>query len=149
MEDLAGHSSEWVEPISTSYRGFEVYQCPPNGQGIGVLMMLNILEGFPLSQMKHNSPEYLHLLIEAKKLAYADLGKYVADPWQSHLPVKGLLDKSYAAQRRKLIDPQRAAPAVDPGLPQHGDTVYLTAIDREGNAACSCRHCQDFHTVRC
>ena len=135
MEDFAQHSSEWVDPISTNYRGFEVYQCPPNGQGIGVLMMLNILEGFELSKMKHNSPEYLHLLIEAKKLAYADLGKHVADPWQSDVPTQGLLSKAYAAERRKLIDLERAAPAAEPGTPQNGDTIYLSVVDSEGNAA--------------
>ncbi len=135
MEDFASHSSQWVDPISTDYRGFEVHQCPPNGQGLGVLMMLNILEGFDLSGMKHNSPQYLHLLFEAKKLAYADLAKYVADPWQNDLPTKALLSKDYAAGRRKLIDRKSAAAAVDPGLPVQGDTIYLTAIDSEGNAA--------------
>ena len=135
MEDFANHSSEWVEPISTNYRGYEVYQCPPNGQGLGVLLMLNILEGFPLSEMEYNSPEYLHLLIEAKKLAYADLGKYVADPWQNELPTASLLSKEYAAKRRKMIDREGAASVVAPGVPEDGDTIYLTTIDSEGNAA--------------
>lgn len=135
LEDFAAHSSTWVEPISTDYRGFEVYQCPPNGQGIGVLMMLNLLEGYDLKSMKFNSPEYLHLLIEAKKLAYADLYKYVADPRASRVPIAELLSKDYAARRRKLIDLDRADPSVEPGLPAGSDTTYLTAIDEEGNCA--------------
>lgn len=135
MEDLEAHSSTWVEPIGVNYRGYDVYQIPPNGQGIGVLLGLNILEGFDIRSTKHNSPEYLHLLIEAKKVAYADLYTYVADPQKSKVPVEGLLSKEYAAQRRDLIDPARAAPSVEAGLPTGSDTVYLTAIDEEGNAA--------------
>ena len=134
MEDFAAHHSDWVEPITTNYRGYDVYQCPPNGQGIGVLLMLNILEGFDLPKMKFDSPEYLHLLIEAKKLAYADLHRYVADPRKSRVPVKELLSKAYAARRRKLIDLQKAAPDVEPGLPVGSDTTYFTVIDAEGNA---------------
>lgn len=134
MEDFAEHHSEWVEPISVNYRDYDVFQCPPNGQGIGVLMMLNILEGFDLRSMKHNSPEYLHLLIEAKKLAYADLHQFVADPEMSRVPIRSLLSKDYAAQRRKLIDPNHTAPEVPHGIPEGSDTIYLTAIDREGNA---------------
>ncbi len=133
-EDFAAQRSEWVEPISTNYRGYDVYQCPPNGQGIGVLIMLNILEGYDLSKMKFNSPEYLHLLIEAKKLAYADLYRYVADPRFSSVPVEQLLSKEYAARRRALIDPHHAAPDVAPGLPVGSDTTYFTVIDDQGNA---------------
>lgn len=134
MEDFASHHSNWVEPLTVNYRGYDVYQCPPNGQGMGVLMMLNILEGYDLSKMKYNSPEYLHLCIEAKKLAYADLYKFVGDPDKGSIPVKWLLSKEYAAERRKLIDPRHAAPTVDPGIPKGGDTIYLTTIDQEGNA---------------
>ncbi|MBW2051265.1 MAG: gamma-glutamyltransferase [Deltaproteobacteria bacterium] len=135
MEDFAEHTSTWVEPISLNYRGYDVYQMPPNGQGIGVLFMLGLLEGYDIASMKHNSPEYLHLLIEAKKLAYADLGRWVADPENNRLPIEGLLSKEYAASRRQMIDPKKAVSQVEPGLPAGSDTVYLTAIDAEGNAA--------------
>jgi gamma-glutamyltranspeptidase/glutathione hydrolase len=134
IEDFAGHSSTWVDPISTNYRGYDVYQCPPNGQGAGVLMMLNILEGFDLKSMPYASPEYFHLLIEAKKLAYADLYKFVADPTKAKVPTTGLLSKEYAGERRKLFDPKTAAAAVEPGVPKDSDTTYLTVIDAEGNA---------------
>lgn len=134
MGDFEEHRSEWVEPIETNYRGFDAHQLPPNGQGLGVLLMLNILEGSDLASMRHNSPEYLHLLIEAKKLAYADMYKYIADPAMADVPVAALLDKSYAAQRRKLIDRWKAADVVAPGVPMGRDTVYLTAIDQQGNA---------------
>jgi len=135
MEDFAGQHSEWVEPISTNYRGYDVYQCPPNGQGIGVLIMLNILEGYDLAEMEFNSPEYRHLLIEAKKLAYADLYRYVADPRASEVPIQELLSKQYAAKRRALIDRDRAADDVAPGVPVGSDTTYFTVIDEQGNAA--------------
>jgi len=134
MEDFAGHHSEWVDAISTNYRGYDVYQCPPNGQGAGVLMMLNILEGFDLPKMTFNSPEYLHLLIEAKKLAYADLYKFVGDPTRGKLPIKELLSKEYASERRKLIDPAKAAVEVKPGIPKTGDTACFSVVDAKGNA---------------
>lgn len=134
MADFRQHKSQWVEPISTNYRGYTVLQCPPNGQGLGVLMMLNILEGYDLPSMEWNSPEYLHLLIEAKKLAYADLYKYVADPDKARIPLQELLSKDYAARRRALIRPDQAARQVQPGVPTGQDTVYLTVIDAEGNA---------------
>jgi len=134
LDDFANHHSDWVDPISVNYRGYEVYQCPPNGQGAGVLMMLNILEGYDLPKMTFNSPEYLHLLIEAKKLAYADLYKFVGDPTRGELPIEGLLSKEYAAERRKLIDPAKAAPEVKPGIPQTGDTACFSVVDAEGNA---------------
>lgn len=135
MEDFAEHRSEWMEPIKTNYRGYDVYQCPPNGQGIAVLLMLNILENFDLASMDHGSAEYLHLLIEAKKLAFADIGKYVADPDTAEMPTVDLLSKAYAKERAKLIDPAAAKAAVDPGTPRTGDTIYLTTIDEEGNSA--------------
>ena len=133
-KDFRDHKSTWVEPIRTSYHGYEVLQIPPNGQGLGVLMMLNILEGFPLDTMDRTSAEYLHLLIEAKKLAYADLYKYVADPEQANIPLKELLSKDYAESRRAMISADQAATVANPGLPVGHDTVYLTTIDSDGNA---------------
>jgi gamma-glutamyltranspeptidase/glutathione hydrolase len=132
--DFEQHRSDWVKPISVNYRGYDVYQCPPNGQGMGVLLMLNILEGFDLPALQRDSPAYWHLLVEAKKLAYADLHKFVADPDQAKVPVEALLSKGYAAERRKLIHPFKAMPEADPGIPKTGDTVYLTVVDESGNA---------------
>lgn len=132
-EDFQNYRAEWVEPISTTYRGYRVWELPPNSQGLAVLLMLNILEGFDLSRYRHNSGEYLHLLVEAKKLAFADLYAYVADPRKTKIALRRLLSKEYAAERRALIDPQRANPEVAPGVPATGDTVYLTVADREGN----------------
>ena len=135
-QDLADYSSEWVEPISTTYHGWTVYELPPNGQGIAALMMLNIMEQFPLAKYGHNSADALQVMIEAKKLAYADLRRYVGDPRFSHIPVEGMLSKNYSAQRAKLIDMNKAncdvAPG-EPGLPPGGDTTYLTAVDSQGN----------------
>ena len=135
-EDLADYSSEWVEPISTTYHGWTVYEIPPNGQGIAALIMLNIMEQFPLAKYGHNSADALQAMIEAKKLAYADLRRYVGDPRFSHIPVEGMLAKSYGEKRARLIDMQKAncdvAPG-EPGLPPGGDTTYLTAVDAEGN----------------
>jgi gamma-glutamyltranspeptidase / glutathione hydrolase len=135
-EDLADYSSEWVEPISTTYRGWTVYEIPPNGQGIAALEMLNIMETFPLAQFGHNSGDALHAMIEAKKLAYADMHRYVADPKFSKVPVEGMLSKEYASQRAKLIDASKANCSVSPGepaFPTTGDTTYLTVVDRDGN----------------
>jgi len=134
MEDFAAHRSEWVDPISTTYRGYRVYQCPPNGQGIAVLMMLNILEGYDLGAMELNSPEYLHRMFEAKKLAYADVKKAVGDPVRGAIPVETLLSKEYAAERRKQIEPGKVLEEVDPGFSQFSDTAYMTVVDKEGNA---------------
>ncbi|MBI4483036.1 MAG: gamma-glutamyltransferase [Acidobacteria bacterium] len=133
LSDLREYRPEWVDPISTDYRGYRVCELPPNGQGIAALQMLNLLEGFDLRSMKHNGADYLHLLIEAKKLAFADLYAYVADPSRASVPVEGLLSKDYAAKRRGRIDPRRAATRVEPGLPVAGDTIYLTVADAEGN----------------
>lgn len=133
-EDFANHSSTWVEPISTNYRGYDVYQCPPNGQGVAVLLMLNILENFDLKSMTLNSPDYLHLLLEAKKLAYADVYQFIGDPEKGDIPLDELLSKEYGKKQAKRIDTKKAAERVDPGLPEGGDTIYLTTIDREGNA---------------
>ena len=134
--DLADYSSEWVQPIATTYHGWTVYELPPNGQGIAALMMLNIMERFPLARYGHNSADALHVMIEAKKLAYADLLRYVGDPRFSHIPVTAMLSKGYAAERAKLIDMARANCAVAPGKPAlatTGDTTYLTAVDSQGN----------------
>jgi gamma-glutamyltranspeptidase/glutathione hydrolase len=135
-EDLADYSSEWVEPISTTYHLWTVYEIPPNGQGIAVLEMLNIMERFSLAHFGHNSTDALHAMIEAKKLAYADMYRYVADPKFSQVPVQGLLSKEYAAQRAKLVDMGKANCDVLPGepqLPTSGDTTYLTVTDSDGN----------------
>lgn len=134
-QDLAEFSSEWVEPISTLYRGWTIYELPPNGQGIAALEMLNLMENFPIPEFGHNSTQTLHVLIESKKLAYADLIRYVADPKFSKVPVAGILSKDYARQRAKQIDMVKAQPQVQFGQPpQIGeDTIYLCVVDREGN----------------
>jgi gamma-glutamyltranspeptidase / glutathione hydrolase len=136
LADLADYSSEWVEPISTTYHGWSVYEIPPNGQGIAALEMLNIMERFSLAQFGHNSTDALHVMIEAKKLAYADMYRYVADPKFSQVPVQGMLAKEYAAQRAKLVDMAKAncdVLAGEPQLPTGGDTTYLTVTDSDGN----------------
>ncbi|MFO7997700.1 MAG: gamma-glutamyltransferase [Bacteroidales bacterium] len=132
-EDLAGHSSEWVEPVSTNYRGYDVWQLPPNGQGIAVLQILNILEGFDLSAMGFYSPEYIHHFVEAKKLAFEDRAHYYADMNFSPVPLQTLISKEYAEERRGLINPDRAARRYDPGIPEQPNTIYLTVADKDGN----------------
>ena len=135
-QDLAEYSAEWVEPISTTYRDWTVFELPPNGQGLAALEMLNIMETFPLGQkdMGFASTKALHAMIEAKKLAYGDLAKYIGDPRGQKLPVATLLSKDWAAQRAKLINPDHANCAVEAGeLPSAGDTTYLSVVDREGN----------------
>jgi gamma-glutamyltranspeptidase/glutathione hydrolase len=133
--DLADHHSDWVEPVSTNYRGYDVWELPPNGQGIAVLQMLNILEGFDFSKITWGSPEHIHLFVEAKKLVYEDRAKYYADPEFAKIPVKQLISKKYAAERRKLIDPNRASKTFEAGNPalEDGDTIYMTVADEEGN----------------
>jgi gamma-glutamyltranspeptidase / glutathione hydrolase len=135
VKDFSDYSSEWVEPISTTYRGWMVFEMPPNGQGIGALEMLNIMEHFDLHSFGLNSPRALHVQIEAKKLAYADVLRYIADPKSGKLPVSGMLSKEYGAERAKLIDMDHANCEVGPGapVPSAGDTVYLSVVDREGN----------------
>ena len=130
-EDLAAHRSEWVEPVSVSYRGHDVWELPPNGQGIAALQMLGILEGFDLRGMGHNSADHLHHMIEAKKLAYEDRARFYADPSMADVPVAGLIAKDYAARRRALLDPAKAATALPHGDPKlkEGDTIYLTVAD--------------------
>jgi gamma-glutamyltranspeptidase / glutathione hydrolase len=132
-DDLETFSAEWVEPISTTYRGWKVYELPPNGQGMAALEMLNILEQFPPAKDGPLSAEELHKKIEAMKLAYADLARYNADPRFAKVPVDGLLSKDYAKQRAALINPQKADCETDAGRPPVSDTTYLTAVDREGN----------------
>ena len=133
--DFEQHTSTWVEPVSINYRGYDVFELPPNGQGIATLQILNILEGFDLRRMGRNSPETLHTMIEAKKIAWADRAKFYADPAFAKIPLKGLLSKSYAAERRKLIDPNHAVKRVAAGNPalDQGDTIYLCTADDEGN----------------
>jgi len=134
-KDLADFSSEWVEPISTTYHGWTVYEIPPNGQGIAALMMLNLMETFPLADFGPGSANALHVMIEAKKLAYADMLRYVCDQKFHGVPVTGMLSKDYARERAKLIDMARAKEGVEPGRPpgMGTDTTYLCAVDEEGN----------------
>ena len=134
VEDLASHEVRWVEPLSVTYRGYTLHELPPAGQGIAALQMLKMLEGVDFSSMVHNSAEYLHTLIEAKKLAYADLARYVADPDAMDVRPEAMLDPDYLAARAALIDPERAMERAEPGpLATESDTVYLTVADREGN----------------
>ena len=132
-EDLANHSSEWVEPVSTHYRGYDVWELPPNGQGIAALQILNILEGYNVASMGFGSSEYVHLFVEAKKLAFEDRAKYYADPAFNNLPVEELISKEYAAQRRELIRPGRASRNLDAGEVEHGNTIYMTVAEEQGN----------------
>jgi len=134
-DDLAAHRGEWVEPVSVNYRGHEVWELPPNGQGIAALQALNILEGFDLRRAGFGSAEHLHWVVESLKLAFADRARLYADPQFFRPPVAQLLDKDYAAKRRALIDLERAAQRVEPGLPagKGADTIYLTTADAEGN----------------
>ncbi len=135
VKDLADHTSTWEQPISTTYHGFRVWECPPNGQGLATLMALNILEGYDLAALPGLSPERLHLMIEAMRLAFADTRWYVADPAFNPAPLEWLLSKDYAMERRKLIDPNRATLDQQHGVPSSSsDTVYLTTMDDEGNA---------------
>jgi gamma-glutamyltranspeptidase/glutathione hydrolase len=135
LEDLASHTSSWEEPISVTYRGLRVYECPPNGQGITALIALNLLKGFDLASLEPLSAERLHLMIEALRLAFADSRWYVADPAFSTVPVEELLSEDYAAERRKLIDEQRARRNPEHGTPvASSDTVYLSVVDGFGNA---------------
>ena len=133
--DFEKHTSTWVDPVSTNYRGYDVFELPPNGQGIAALQILNLLEGFDLRAMGFGSVQALHTMIEAKKIVWADRAKFYADPAFTKIPLTGLLSKSYAAERRKLIDPNRATKKVEAGNPalDQGDTIYLCTADDEGN----------------
>lgn len=134
-EDLATHRSTWVEPVSVNYRGYDVWELPPNGQGIAALQMLNILEGYDFSKVPFGSPQHVHLFTEAKKLAFEDRAKFYADAEFMKVPLAWLLSKEYAAQRRALINEQRASRRLEAGHPplKEGDTIYLTTADAEGN----------------
>jgi len=135
VEDLAKHTSEWVTPLAINYRGYDVYELPPNGQGIVALQMLNILEGYDLRSMGFGSAQYLHTLIESKKVAYEDRAKYYADPDFYNAPIDMLLSREYAAERRQLISDDKAATTYPPGDAklETGDTIYLTVADSDGN----------------
>lgn len=131
--DLQEHHSDWVEPISTNYRGYEVHQLPPNSQGLTALEMLNILEGFDLKSLGFQTAEYVHVFLEAKKLAFADRDRYISDPAFSEIPVAQLLSKEYAEQQRARINPLKATAFYTPTLERGGDTMYLCTADSEGN----------------
>ena len=135
VDDFATAAGEFVEPISTTYSGYQIYQCPPSGQGVIVLLMLNILKGFELAALDPDGAERLHLQAEATRLAYRDRDAWLADPAQAEVPLARLLDEGYAAGLRRAIDPERAMAALPPSpLPAHADTVYLTVVDRDRNA---------------
>jgi len=134
MRDFEDHTSTWVDPVSTTYRGYRVWELPPPGQGISALQMLNILEGYDLKSMGTSSADWWHLFLEAKKLAYADRARFYADPQFAQVPVAELISKEYAQRRRALIDMKRAANAVEPGNPRlGGDTIYLCVVDKDRN----------------
>ncbi len=132
-DDLASYHAEWVEPESTNYRGYDVWELPPNGQGIAVLQMLNMLENFDVKSMGFGSAAYIHLLTEVKKLAFEDRAKFYSDPRFNKIPVKQLISKAYAKERLKLYDPHHAARYYPAGQPEQGNTVYLTVADQYGN----------------
>jgi gamma-glutamyltranspeptidase/glutathione hydrolase len=132
-EDLADHHSEWVTPVSTNYRGYDVWELPPNGQGIAALQILNILEGFDVASMGFGSADYIHHFVEAKKLAFEDRAKYYADPAFNDLPVEELISKEYASRRRELIRADRASRTLDAGELEQGNTIYMTVADEQGN----------------
>jgi gamma-glutamyltranspeptidase/glutathione hydrolase len=134
IRDFHDHKADWVEPVSTNYRGYDVWELPPNGQGIAALQMLNMLEHFDTSSLQPNSAEHLHLFIEAKKLAFEDRAVYYADMDFADVPVKHLISKEYGRQRARLINPKRAAQKVQPGrIKGSSDTIYLTTADKDGN----------------
>ena len=135
VEDLANHRSEWVEPVSANYRGYDVWELPPNGQGIAALQILQTLKGYDIHGFGFGSTEHIHHFVEAKKLAFEDRAKFYADPAFHKLPVAELISDAYAAQRRQLINPNRAARSYEAGNPalEHGDTVYLTVADSDRN----------------
>ena len=134
-EDLLHHATAWVEPISSTYRGYTIYELPPNGQGVTALEMLNILEGYDMAGLGHNSPDYLHLLVEAKKIAFSDRDYFITDPEFENIPLDILLSKEYAQQCRMKIDQNKATIRSNPFMrPRRSDTVYVSAVDQEGNA---------------
>ena len=132
-DDLASHTSEWVEPVSSSYRGYDIWELPPNGQGIATLQILNILENYNIAGMGFGSADYMHLFIEAKKLAFEDRARFYADPSFSKIPWQNLISKDYAKERQELINSNRAGRKYDAGQLKTGNTIYLTVADNEGN----------------
>ncbi|MFL5312395.1 MAG: gamma-glutamyltransferase family protein, partial [Myxococcales bacterium] len=132
-DDLAETSAAWVDPVGSDYRGVQVWELPPPGQGVTALQILNLLEGFDLRSLGPRSADYWHLVVEAKKVAWADRARFIADPEKASVPVDELISKSYAAGRRKLIDPRRASVGLPPGERLRGDTAYLAAVDAERN----------------
>ena len=133
FEDLKNHSSDWIDPVSTNYRGYDIWELPPNGQGIAALQILNLLENFDIKSMGFGSAEYIHHFVEAKKIAFADRAKYYADMDFNNIPVDYLISKEYANQRRQEINKSKAAKTVAAGEIENGDTIYLTTSDNEGN----------------
>jgi gamma-glutamyltranspeptidase/glutathione hydrolase len=134
-EDLASHTGDWVEPVSVNYRGYDLYELPPNGQGVAALQMLNMLKQVDLAQWPRGSAEVFHYMVEAKRLAFEDVARYYADPDFSDVPLSGLLAEEYGRERFGLIDPERAATSFEPGEPLlegDGDTTYLTVADGDG-----------------
>ena len=134
-DDLASHRSEWVDPVSANYRGYDVWELPPNGQGIAALQILNVMEGYEVGKFGFGSVDHLHFFLEAKKLAFADRAKFYADPKFNKIPVSSLISKEYANKQRRRIRDRRAARSVNPGNPalHHGDTIYLTVADKDRN----------------
>jgi len=132
-KDLSNYHAEWVEPVSTNYRGYDVWELPPNGQGIAALQILNVLENYDLKKMGLFSSEYIHHFVEAKKLAFEDRAKYYADPNFNDIDINYLISKKYAKKRMKLIDSTKAMNALDAGILKDGDTIYLTTADKYGN----------------
>ena len=133
LEDLSEFKPEWIDPVSTNYRGYDVWELPPNGQGIAALQMLNILENYNIKDLGFGSAEYIHLFTEAKKIAYEDRALYYADPNFSDIPLKTLISKEYAKERLKLIDLTKSSKSYNAGLLEEGDTIYLTVADKYGN----------------
>lgn len=133
VRDLADHHSEWVEPISTNYRGYDVWELPPNGQGTAVLQQLNLLEKFDVASMGYGSAEYIHAFIETKKLAFEDRAKFYSDPDFNQIPLQKLISKEYAKERLKLYDSEKSAKSVPAGNLETGNTIYLTTADKDGN----------------
>ena len=133
IDDLKNYKPEWIRPVSTSYRGYDIWELPPNGQGIAALQLLNILENFDIESMGFGSAEYIHLFTEAKKIVYEDRAKYYADLNFSNVPVDVLISKEYAKSRSKLINMKSASKSFDPGVIEDGDTIYLTVADKDGN----------------
>ena len=133
MKDFEDHHSDWVEPISVNYRGYDVWELPPNGQGTAALEMLNIMKNYDVASMEFGSPEYIHLFVEAKKLAFEDRAKYYSDPDFNELPIKELISEDYGKQQAQMINPNRAARSYPAWGMEHGNTIYMTVADKDGN----------------